>query len=145
MRRFFAIQAGCYIHDKMPKLMGQIEALALCPIFTVDDDDRQRRPVRAQNSRRESVDFVCHDGQNLDAALFQQLDKIGQRIKSKTPVLSPTPSCPVRFVHIIEYGIGSLSRLVPLDRQAEQFLNAEITLKKMQNLGLDLGLLLGAP
>jgi hypothetical protein len=25
----------------MPKLMGQIEALALCPIFTVDDDDRQ--------------------------------------------------------------------------------------------------------
>ncbi len=97
--------------------MGEIEALMLTVDAAADDDDGHRLTTRASDLSRQTVDILFRvHYQTFDTALFEQFDKIGDRIDSEVPVVAQIPRGAVggadlahgkwRFPGLVPFGAG---------------------------------------
>ena len=134
------IDFRCNIQNHVSEFVGDRESPALSPVPSIDDDHRRDAPVFAAHAGRETIDVGKRHGKDLDAAFFQELNKIWDRIESETPVAAEAERRLFRLRHIVENGPGGVARDVPGDgRQAENFLHREIALQQIEYPGLDLG------
>ena len=85
MRRFFDIQALGNLHDQMAEFVRQREPLAFRPGVLAHDDHRDAFGGAASNVRHHSVDIRQARGHDLDAAIFQKLRQIRDRVEAEAP------------------------------------------------------------